>query len=254
MWLCWTAVRNVWADVSNVSPSSEQSGRRRRGLRHTLQKIVPSQGEGTVTFRPLSITPSPSPPTRCPKRSSYSNSACVLSWRMRLLLFPWQPVKAAKSNETGDWRWCSWRSWKHLRYSRNPRPFSTEGCLLISSIRLKTWKETVSPELMIQWECNVFVFFCVVFTCCCRVLLSCRVSNVFFVVLWFVLFCFIVMLCVFISFMLNIIHTNSQESGIIYWGRACAKRVTSMRITEKADRIVGESSVENLCYNLRSTK
>ena len=27
-----------------------------------------------------------------------------------------------------------------------------------------------------------------------------------------------------------------------------------MRITEEADRIVGESSVKNFCYNLRSTK
>ena len=48
--------------------------------------------------------------------------------------------------------------------------------------------------------------------------------------------------------------TNSQESEIIYWGRACAKRVTSMRITDEADRIVGESSVKNFSYNLPCTK
>ena len=57
------------------------------------------------------------------------------------------------------------------------------------------------------------VLCCVVFTFCCRVLLSCsvvscRVSNFFFL-LCCDLFCFIVMLCMFISFMINIIYTNT---------------------------------------------
>ena len=48
--------------------------------------------------------------------------------------------------------------------------------------------------------------------------------------------------------------TGSQESGIIYWGRACAKRMTSIQITEEADRKVGESSVKNFCKTFRSTQ
>ena len=43
--------------------------------------------------------------------------------------------------------------------------------------------------------------------------------------------------------------TSFQESGIIYWG-TCAKRMTSIQITEEADRIVGESSVKNFCKKI----
>ena len=41
--------------------------------------------------------------------------------------------------------------------------------------------------------------------------------------------------------------------SILFIPTPSAKRVTSMRISEEADRIVGESSVKNFCYNLRST-
>ena len=44
------------------------------------------------------------------------------------------------------------------------------------------------------------------------------------------------------------VDTSFQESGIIYWG-ACAKRITSIQITEEADQIVNESSVKHICKN-----